>query len=109
MTDRDLTPEEARAEVEAFLGERWMIGALLKGPEILGSTPEVCAQRNGVSLYGAGPTLRAAVSGLKAAWRDAVRPWVVEAAEQADLECGFGATDGNTRERLVARVLKEDS
>lgn len=101
MTDRDLTPAEARAEVEAFMGEGWMVGALLKGPEILGSTPEVCAQRDGVSLYGAGATLRAAVDALKTAWRDAVGPWV-ESALVVGWDHGPSAANS-------ARVLKEDS
>jgi len=106
MTDRDLTPEEARAEVAAFMGPRWDCGALIVGA----STRLVIASREagrGASVEGRGPTYRAAVSALKQAWRDAVRPWM-EAAIDAKLDTAD--VDGYApNERVIARVLGEDS
>ena len=70
MADRDLTPAEAKQEVEVFLGDGWSAQAWP-----CESSYEVSAgRRNGVALHCFGPTYRAAVSALKAAWRDAVRP-----------------------------------
>ena len=108
MTAPDLTPAEARAEIEAFMGEGWRGTAWTEGDaHFVGAYPAHAAQwtlRSRESL-----TYRAAVDALFQSWRDAVRPWVAKAADQADLECGFGATDGNTRERLVSRVLGEEA
>lgn len=136
MTDRDLTPDEARAEVEAFMGEGW------KAEAFLGDLPEFYVTASttierGVWPYtrtaGRGPTYRAAVDALLQAWRDAVRPWVAEAvhesgthaariaktydeaperrawdtAEAAILTDLHDPDDPDTL-RVIARVLKED-
>ncbi len=39
----------------------------------------------------------------------ALREMLAKAVDQADLECGFGATDDNTRKRIVDKMLGEDS
>ena len=93
MTDRDLTPAEARAEVEAFMGEGFKCHAEwgYNGAFVIAYTVEADDVRVGSTDH---PTYRAAVDALKAAWRDAVRPWVGEAMK-----------DGS----MLARVLKEDS
>ena len=95
----DLTPAEARAEVEAFLGSEWDCcvwpgeGALCmaKAELITHGWPEIRATER---------TYRAAVDALKAAWRDAVRPWVADASTRAPWD---------SCHRNIARVLKEDS
>ncbi len=105
----DLTPAEARAEIEAFMGEGWSVTCC---PHKDGDMV-VVAQRAGCHQYGYGPTYRAAVDALKAAWRDAVRPWVREASNKAfDEGCDYIA---NTKyvgqqariDRTESRVLKE--
>lgn len=98
MTDRDLTPEEARAELEAFLGNEWAVIAPERdGTEDAGEECYVSAWRGVVGMHEFAPTYRAAVDALKQAWRDAVRPWVEAAIRnQAALLHG-------------AMVIKEDS
>ena len=105
MTDRDLTPAEARAEVEAFMGEGWTCMAESQRDGFLYSYTAAC--RGSVVVGCMAPTYRAAVDALKAAWRDAVRPWM-EAAIDAKLDTAD--VDGYApNERVIARVLKEDS
>ena len=110
MEPRDLTPEEARAEVEAFMGPGWTCGATIVGVATrLAYARRFVAGRTTVEVEGKAPTYRAAVDALKAAWRDAVRPWCVQCANE-----GHNAVDrhGNIVEgagSIVARVLKEDS
>lgn len=101
MTYRDLTPDEARAEIEAFMGEGWQSEAGASGELV---TLAVYGPRMRVRV--AEPTYRAAVDALKAAWRDAVRPWVCTAAQYT-----YEATLANNEDKsaIVARVLKEDS
>lgn len=110
MSDRDLTAEEARAEVEAFLGDGWDVAAY-PFPYYDGGKdmPHVVARYKGavLALESDAPTYRAAVDALKSAWRDAVRPWM-EAAIEAKLDTAD--VDGYAPdERVIARVLKEDS
>lgn len=101
MTERDLTPEEARAEIEAFLGVGWRCIAT----QAITRTAQpchrfrVCAVRSGITNQATGPTYRAAVSALKAAWRDAVSPWV---------EATAAAIPQEIRKQAIANVLKED-
>jgi len=113
MTDRrgpqrsedrsDLTPEEARAEVEAFMGPDWASEAGASGELVT-----LAAYGPRMRVRVAEPTYRAAVAALKAAWRDAVRPWVMDAAQAGyDLACKPGI-NLVTKEACVARVLKED-
>ena len=105
MTARDLTPAEARAEVEAFMGEGWTCD----GSRHHDGDAVVWAQRNGCHQYGMASTFRAAVDALKAAWRDAVRPWAMDAAQAGyDLACKPGI-NLVSKEECVSRVLKEDS
>ena len=99
MTDRDLTPAEARAEVEAFMGE----GFACLSFEGLAGYDAVAHFGGNLTVRGTGPTYRAAVDALKAAWRDAVRPWV-EDARDAALTYPW-----ESNESLDSRVLKEDS
>lgn len=104
--NRDLTPAEARAEVEAFLGSEWKVSQLGVGKGT-GEAFVQCAN-GGVRVFETGPTYRAAVSALKAAWRDAVRPWCVRTVEEVD---GCIDLDGNIVDqpaKIVRRVLKED-
>ena len=71
--EKDLTPEEARAEIEAFLGPGWDV-RVVQWPNGIAAE----ADRPG-PVYVSGPccpTYRAAVDALKQSWRDAVRPWV---------------------------------
>lgn len=105
MSDRDLTPAEARAEVEAFMGESWTCDAF---PSFrAGNEPRAYAACGDVRVLGGGPTYRAAVSALKAAWRDAVRPWM-ERAIEAKLDTAD--VDGYAPdERVIARVLGEEA
>jgi hypothetical protein len=105
MTNPDLTPAEARAEVEAFMGDGWMCdGSVHHDGDAI-----VWAHRAGCHQYGMAPTFRAAVDALKSAWRDAVRPWV-RSAYSCGWSCANGGwdRDGNI-DRDVAAVLKEDS
>lgn len=76
-TAPDLTPAEARAEIEAFMGDGWKFGAHASntGYYAYAHSPDFA-----VRVDGLGPTYRAAVSALKAAWRDAVRPWCERSA-----------------------------
>lgn len=77
LTDRDLTAAEARAEIEAFLGSEWtVITPERDGTEDAGEECYVSAWSGAVGLHEFRPTYRAVVDALKAAWRDAVRPWV---------------------------------
>ena len=90
MADRDLTPaaathdtpygaSEARAEVEAFMGEGWMCdGSVHHDGDAV-----VWAQRSGCHQYGIAPTFRAAVDALKAAWRDAFDAWDQKRTDEA--------------------------
>ena len=102
--ETDLTPTEARAEVEAFMGEGWRGTAWKEGDaHFVGAYPGHAAQwtlRSRESL-----TYRAAVEALKQSWRDAVRPWMEEAIEAkldtADVD-GYAPTDD-----VISRVLKE--
>jgi len=93
MTDRDLTPAEARAEVEAFMGEGWVIR--VQSSEYM----HVWAYAGMCCVEGHEPTFRAAVDALKQAWRDAVRPWCI-ASTVPSAESPFVK---------VARILGEDN
>ena len=111
MTDRDLTPAEARAEVEAFMGEGWTV-------DVHGFVLEVNieAKRGNVVVFsGWHRSPRAAVAALKQAWRDAVRPWVDEGVCSA-LDSLYldtlttepaKPTDAHAAP-IISRVLKED-
>lgn len=110
MTDRDLTPEEARAEVEAFLGSEWtVIAPAPDGSEDAGEECYVSAWRGPVAAHYFAPTFRAAVSALKAAWRDAVRPWVFRSVNEAKDNVAYGGGCIREWEEVVARVLEEGS
>jgi len=113
----DLTPTEARSEVEAFMGEGWSVQVWPKLPMMF------AAHASGrVNLcYDGSTTYRAAVAALKQAWRDAVRPWcsrTLDEAEDAIVSWESGGGDrweyqddkGNTIQpaAIVARVLGED-
>ena len=101
MADRDLTPAEARAEVEAFMGESWKVRVQASEYRHVWADCGMCC------VEGHEPTFRAAVSALRSAWRDAVRPWM-EAAIDAKLDTAD--VDGYApNERVIAHVLKEDS
>ena len=117
MTAPDLTPAEARAEIEAFMGDGWKFGAHASntGYYAYAHRPDFA-----VRVDGLGPTFRAAVSALKQAWRDAVRPWCVrtlDVAEDAIVswessggDCwAYQTEQGDPLEAsdIVARVLKE--
>ena len=107
MTAPDLTPAEARAEVEAFMGEGWR--ATARESSIVRGAFVVKAQRGDIVVGAMKDTYRAAVSALKQAWRDAVRPWV-RSAYSCGWSCANGGwdRDGNI-DRDVNAVLKEDS
>lgn len=110
MTAPDLTPAEARAEVEAFMGPEWASYSFYPGGRTKGHS--VSARRGHLSIAGYGESFRAAVSALKQAWRDAVRPWVVRGAEQwaptkLDVELAVESAFEEADEES-ARVLKED-
>ena len=96
MEPRDLTPDEARAEIEAFMGPEWSASV-----SRVFATHYAEAAFGAIRVEGSGYTYRAAVDALKAAWRDAVRPWIVTAVQECD--------DDMTTDWNVARVLKEDS
>ena len=115
--EQDLTPAEARAEIEAFMGDGWKFGAHASNTSYYAyaHSPDFA-----VRVDGLGPTFRAAVSALKQAWRDAVRPWCVrtlDVAEDAIVSWESGGGDcwayqteqGDPLEAsdIVARVLKE--
>jgi len=106
VTAPDLTPEEARAEVEAFMGEGWDSDALTVGVATrLAYARRFVAGRMNVEVEGKANTYRAAVAALKQAWRDAARPWM-EAAIEAKLDTadvdGYAPT-----ERVVDRVCEK--
>jgi len=113
MTAPDLTAAEARAEVEAFLGEWWTVKLADWG------TPKAVIadhSRVGVRVRGDAPTYRAAVAALKQVWRDVVRPWVREAFAEGELhgieEMNHKNDIGTSEERAakrLSRVLKEDA
>lgn len=114
MTDRDLTPEDARAEVEAFMGEGYEVDFIV--PLCAETDVYADASRLGIRVHGSGPTYRAAVDALKTAWRDAVRPWVDEAMDAGALLDRDEANHKSSIERRdaayaeeLARLLKEDS
>lgn len=118
MADRDLTPaaathdtpygaSEARAEVEAFMGEgfRCIVTQAITRTAQPCHRFRVCAVRSGITNQATGPTYRAAVDALKAAWRDAVRPWM-EAAIEAKLDTAD--VDGYApNERVIDRVCEK--
>ena len=128
MSDRDLTPAEARAEVEAFLGPEWNVRAIVP-PDL----NDRCYMAAFIPCSRAGdfkvrvespccPTYRAAVDALKQAWCDAVRPWCLNTMELAtDCVVSWESSSGDCweyqdefsrkigAEGIVARVLKEDS
>jgi len=125
MTDRDLTPDEARAEVEAFLGEGWRV-SFVRPPDfpdrIYACAWLPCVRAGDFKVRVESPcclTARAAVSALKQAWRDAVRPWVVK-ADSEGFKAGmkaqqyvvgsYGVKEGDLELDVhrVARVLGED-
>lgn len=97
----DLTPAEARAEVEAWLGEGWITDAV----QFPDGNKQLHAERGPVRLDVRTRTHRAAVAALKQAWRDAVRPWM-EAAIEAKLDTadvdGYAPT-----ERVIDRVCEK--
>lgn len=120
MTAPDLTPDEARAEVEAFMGEGWTVG--MTNDDSIGLMVVVSATLHSVRISVCRETLRAAVDALKAAWRDAVRPWCLRTLDVAEdcivsWESGGGdnwayqTEQGDPMEPsdIIARVLKEDS
>jgi len=92
---RDLTPAEARAEVEAFMGESWKVRVQASEYRHVWADCGMCR------VEGHEPTFRAAVDALKAAWRDAVRPWVTEASSAYN--------NADMHEEVIARVLQEDT
>ena len=98
-TAPDLTPAEARAEIEAFMGDGWKFGAHASntGYYAYAHSPDFA-----VRVDGLGPTFRAAVDALLSAWRDAVRPWCAAAWGS-----GYGAARFADKERELSRVLKE--
>lgn len=115
---RDLTPEEARAEVEAFMGEGWVVDAHAANDPCSGGVRAWLHSPSGalVGLHSDATTLRAAVDALKQAWRDAVRPWVDEAMDAGALLDRDEANHKSSIERRdaayaeeLARLLKEDS
>ena len=110
MSDRDLTPAEALAEVEAFFGGEWMVIAPQQGgTEDAGEECYVSAWRGVVGLHAFAPTYRAAVDALKQSWRDAVRPWVIAGVKAAHENVGDdGGSLIDAPAAIVARVLKED-
>jgi len=117
MTDPDLTPAEARAEVEAFLGPGWIVVA-----HQLKTRKRILARHGDFSYWAMSqPTYRAAVDALLQAWRDAVRPWCLRTLDVAEdcivsWESGGGdnwayqTEQGDPMEasEIVSRVLKED-
>jgi len=89
MTDRDLTPAEARAEVEAFMGEGWECIAGPYDPHD-GAVPRPHVRAyfgDCIELAATEGTYRAAVAALKQAWRDAVRPWCVSSVAAGLMAC----------------------
>ena len=96
----DLTPAEARAEIKAFMGEGWTARTEVS---LLSPGVWVEARREDAVLLStnAHPTYRAAVSALLQAWRDAVRPWVVKASNEWDMDM--------TDEWNARRVLGEEA
>ncbi len=103
MTDRDLTPAEARAEIEAFMGEGWRV-TFVRPPDfpdrIYACAWLPCVRAGDFKVRVESPcclTARAAVDALKAAWRDAVRPWVVKAGNAWDMDM---TDEWNAREVL---------
>ena len=106
MEPRDLTPEEARAEVEAFMGPGWTCGATIVGVATrLAYARRFVAGRTTVEVEGKATSYRAAVDALKQAWRDAVRPWM-EAAIEAKLDTAD--VDGYApNERVIDRVCEK--
>ena len=116
----DLTPAEARAEVEAFMGEGWTVDAHAPNDPCLAGVRAWWHSDALVGLHSDATTLRAAVDALFQAWRDAVRPWCVrtlDVAEDAIVSWESGGGDcwayqteqGDPLEAsdIVARVLKE--
>ena len=111
--EQDLTPAEARAEIEAFLGPGWLdVSADELQPNHFMRPMRYRVSvdfRQGANVHpywftlrGYGPTYRAAVAALKQAWRDAVRPWCAAAWGS-----GYGAARFADKERELSRVLKE--
>jgi len=117
MTDRDLTPAEARAEVEAFMGPGWTVQSS-PGDEADRRVWVRAYRAHGVTVSAFEWTYRAAVAALKQAWRDAVRPWVVK-ADSEGFKAGmkaqqyvvgsYGVKEGDLELDVhrVARVLGE--
>jgi len=91
----DLTPDGARAEVLAFLGEGWSASAL----SYKHVPSRVVYAMRGRLHFGAGKeTFREAVDALKLEWQEAVKPWV---------EAGVDAAQwGINKQDTVDRVLK---
>lgn len=106
----DLTPEEARAEVEAWLGEGWRTNIVT----LFGVYNVEAVMRSNmlVRVEGEASTYRAAVDALKQAWRDAVGPWVRD-ADTNGFDEGVAYERSRktrtTKDGRVSRVLKEDS
>ena len=119
--EQDLTPAEARAEIEAFLGPGWLdVSADELQPNHFMRPMRYRVSvdfRQGANVHpywftlrGYGPTYRAAVAALKQAWRDAVRPWMQKADEQAFAEgCAYEKyrKQRTTQGERISRVLKE--
>ena len=106
----DLTPAEARAEIEAFMGEGWTVDAHAPNDPCLAGVRAWWHSDALVGLHSDATTLRAAVSALKQAWRDAVRPWMQKADEQAFAEgCAYEKhrKQRTTQGERISRVLKE--
>ena len=115
MADRDLTPAEARAEIEAFMGEGWRV-TFVRPPDfpdrIYACAWLPCVRAGDFKVRVESPcclTARAAVDALKAAWRDAVRPWCVECANEGHNDVDRHGNIVEGAGSIVARVLKEDS
>lgn len=85
MGDQDLTPDEARVEIESFFGEGWrciVTQAITRTAQPCHRF-RVCAVRSGTTTQATGTTYRAAVDALKGQWRAAVRPLCLRTVEEA--------------------------
>ena len=100
--EQDLTPAEARAEIEAFMGEGWTVDAHAPNDPCLAGVRAWWHSDALVGLHSDATTLRAAVDALFQPWRDAVRPWCAAAWGS-----GYGAARFADKERELSRVLKE--
>ena len=95
MKPRDLTPDEARQEIEAFMGEGWRCSAIIVGTDT--RLAAACTPDHRIELEGKAKTYRAAVDALAAtvAYGDGYR-------EEWSLVID-GVTTVGAREAYVAR------